>query len=138
MTVSDLTKTIVSAHLEGNSRADILELLAADGVKQPEKAIEKALKELSAITGTSDQDKAWYKGALRELYKRNMEISDLKSAHHVLKDMMTLDNMYIGAKREANLSAVRNMKALKPPRKAKAPAKAKPKAKATAKRPGRS
>ncbi len=137
MSISDLTKTIVSAHLEGHSRADILELLVAEKVKQPEKAIEKALKELSALTGTDDQDKAWYKGALRQLYAKNMEISDLKSAHNVLKDMMTLEGIYSRVKRDDNLNAVRNLKQLKPPRKAPARAKAKAKAQATPKRPGR-
>lgn len=131
MSLSDQTKSIVQQHLEGYSRSDIAEALAAEGVKQPEKVIDKALSAVAGMTGTGDQDVTWYKGALRELYRRNMEISDLKSSHHVLKDMMTLDGVYSDAKRTSHMRSLSNLKELPATQpKAKAKAKAKPKAQA--------
>lgn len=105
MNISERTKEIVNWHLAGHSRAQIIEALSAMGVLRPGAAIDAALREVAAVAGTGDQDVAWYKAALRMLYAANVEEKNLKDAHHVLKDMMAVDDVIGGAKRRSNMAA---------------------------------
>jgi hypothetical protein len=100
------TKSIIEWHLDGHTRADIIELLKADGESKPEKVIDAALSEMAATMGTGDQEMAWYKGALRRLYQKNIEISDLKSAHAVIRDMMVLDGALSRSKEDSDRQAL--------------------------------
>jgi hypothetical protein len=64
-----LLHTIAGWHILGNSRADILEMLTAEGITDPGAHLDAALEQIEKLAGTSDQNTAWHLAARRELYK---------------------------------------------------------------------
>lgn len=110
MTKDERIRQVIELHLSGYKRADILDLLRADKVRGAEAFLDSALALVEVVMGTADMDKAWFLGSLRLLYQKNMEISDLKNAHLVLRDMMVLTGVKGDAAREEQLNAVRGKK----------------------------
>lgn len=106
--MNETSKIIFDALISGNTRADIIELLASEGVESPDREIDATLAMFSVISGTAEQNLAFYRAALRELYRKNIDISDLKEAHSVIRDMMKLDNAESMAKNEQLLISTKN------------------------------
>ena len=99
MTPDQATVVTMRLLLEGHSRADITEKLAAEKVKDPRAAITEAMLQFAAL---SQEPRATRLGfcqeMARELLRRLLEVGDLAGAVNALKEYARLGDVYTEAK----------------------------------------
>lgn len=101
---------VIEQILLGYTRQDVIEALEKVECADPGSVYVAALAHIETRMQCEGQPlRAWHLAARQLLYRKNMEISDFKSAHHVLKDMAEISGVYKRAGRAANLEALKQL-----------------------------